>query len=258
MGELGAVIVGQSAEPETTRTEILRIVRRAKVSARKPPEWRTAPFEAVAHNQLMTATLNFERVPSILLDLRWRVWPAVLRIGVGIGEISAPVTRPPASLEGRGVELARRALGELITESATTRRLSLSDLQRVSGTDLSAPEPKPSARAAGSVALTRFCTVSSDFDEIVNALYRPLDTLVLAMSTNEQKHSCKDTREGLDAIEVVKAAAATAPTSRTRFLDEHVARNSQIAGWGELLTATAGIEQLIAERFYAAFHDYKE
>jgi len=249
--------VAQPVEPETTSAEILRIVRRATGLARKLPEWRTASYEAVAQNQFMTATSNFERAPSILLDLRWRARPALLRIAVGIGEIVVPVTHPLTNLSGPGVELARRAFNELFAESAMAQSGSPPGLPPMAAAEFSAQDPKPQAPAAGSLALTRFCTVSSDFDEIVNALYRPLDALVAVISRKEQRHSGAVTPRRLGAMEIAGAAAA-APALRTRFSQQHAAKDSQIARWGELLSATAGIEQLIAERFYAAFHDYKE
>lgn len=109
------------------------------------------PYAVTAGDEFQTITDNLEQIPWLLLDLRTRLQPISLRIGVGIGEISGRVASPVNEMEGPAFRAARQALDEL-------------------------------KRRRTSAALTAFRSANGEFDQTANLIYSLHDTLVRKMT----------------------------------------------------------------------------
>lgn len=109
------------------------------------------PYAVTAGDEFQTITDNLEQIPWLLLDLRTRLQPISLRIGVGIGEISGCVAAPVNEMEGPAFRAARQALDEL-------------------------------KRRRTSAALTAFRSANGEFDQTANLIYSLHDTLVRKMT----------------------------------------------------------------------------
>lgn len=109
------------------------------------------PYAVTAGDEFQTITDNLEQIPWLLLDLRTRLQPISLRIGVGIGEISGRVASPVNEMEGPAFRAARQALDGL-------------------------------KRRRTSAALTAFRSANGEFDLTANLIYSLHDTLVRKMT----------------------------------------------------------------------------
>jgi hypothetical protein len=112
------------------------------------------PYAVTAGDEFQTITDNLEKIPWLLLDLRRRLQPIALRIGVGIGEVSGKIAPPVNEMDGPAFRLARQALDEL----------------------------KSGRKSA---ALTRFHSGNVEFDQTANLIYALHDTLVRKMTEKQ-------------------------------------------------------------------------
>ncbi len=128
--------------------------------------WRTVSFDMMSGSEFITVTTHLEAVPWILLDLRGRLQPLLLRIGVGIGGLDAHFKQPAKNLTGECARLARRALDELRGEDEFAGANASAGAQRRGG---SGRRGRKSRLALP--PLTRFRSVSFDFDDDVNWFY---------------------------------------------------------------------------------------
>jgi hypothetical protein len=70
------------------------------------------PYAVTAGDEFQTVVSDLRQIPGLLFDLRRRMRPLQLRIGVGIGRISGPLRPPVNQLGGPAFEFARTAIGE--------------------------------------------------------------------------------------------------------------------------------------------------
>jgi len=105
------------------------------------------PYAVTAGDEFETATARLELIPRIILDLRWRLYPLELRIGVGIGTIQGPLRAPVNRAAGPAFEFARQAI-----------------------TDIRKARKYPT--------LTVFRSTAADFDDTANLVYGLHDTLL--------------------------------------------------------------------------------
>jgi len=54
-----------------------------------------------------------DSIPELILDLRRRLQPLQLRIGIGIGGIQGPIRRPVNRIAGQAFEFARAAINQI-------------------------------------------------------------------------------------------------------------------------------------------------
>jgi SatD family (SatD) len=95
-------------------------------------------------------------VPAVLLDLRRQFYPFRLWIGIGIGPVSEPNRKPINRFAGgEAFERARRALNEIKSRRARSRRL------------------------------TAFLTPNPEFDLVANTMYHLHDTLLQGISPRQ-------------------------------------------------------------------------
>jgi SatD family (SatD) len=114
------------------------------------------PYAVTAGDEFQTITANLAKIPWLLLDLRARVQPIALRIGMGIGEVGGRITAPVNQMDGPAFRLARQALDGV-------------------------------KHARKSAALTAFCSANKDFDQTANLIYALHDTLVRKMTAKQWK-----------------------------------------------------------------------
>jgi SatD family (SatD) len=71
-----------------------------------------APYAVTAGDEFQTVALDLTQVPRLVFDLRRRMRPLGLRIGIGIGAIHGPIQPPVNRLSGQAFEFAREAIQE--------------------------------------------------------------------------------------------------------------------------------------------------
>src|SRR5579862_835314 len=113
------------------------------------------PYAVTAGDEFQTVVSSIEMVPDLIFDLRRRMRPLDLRIGIGIGTIQGRVRAPVNRLVGGAFANAREAIAEVKKGGHAYPRL------------------------------TAFRSSNESFDRITNLVYGLNDTLVLDM-TEEQ------------------------------------------------------------------------
>jgi hypothetical protein len=71
------------------------------------------PYAVTAGDEFQVVAARLERVPKLILDLRRRLLPLRLRVGVGIGMVEGQIRRPVNRLAGEAFENARKAIVEI-------------------------------------------------------------------------------------------------------------------------------------------------
>ncbi len=145
-GVIVADVVGSS------RTRDLRSVlaaRLRRITAAQLHEKRIRlPYAVTAGDEFQTVALDLSHIPGLLFDLRRRMRPLQLRIGIGIGRIPGHLRPPVNQLGGQAFEFARTAIGET----------------------------KEGRLHSGKV--TRFHSENEEFDLVANLIYNLHDALV--------------------------------------------------------------------------------
>jgi hypothetical protein len=155
--KLWAVIVSDVVG--SSRTRGLRSVLGARLRLAASAHLREGqirlPYAVTAGDEFQTVAADLRQIPELLFDLRRRMRPLQLRIGVGIGRISGPMRGPVNQLGGQAFELARLAIGE--TKEGRSR----------------------------SGKVTRFHSENKDFDLVANLIYNLHDALVGRLSEKQ-------------------------------------------------------------------------
>jgi hypothetical protein len=107
------------------------------------------PYAITAGDEFQTIAWSCARLPELILDLRARMWPLRLRMGIGIGRVQERLQRPVNRLGGEAFELARTALGGM--KIGTGNKFNV---------------------------LTRFASKDAVFDSTANLIYALQDTLL--------------------------------------------------------------------------------
>jgi SatD family protein len=113
------------------------------------------PYAVTAGDEFQTVVGSLPQIPDLLFDLRRRMRPLHLRIGIGIGRIHGPMRAPVNQLGGQAFEFARTAIGET----------------------------KEGRLHAGKA--TRFHSENKDFDLLANLIYNLHDALVGHLSEKQ-------------------------------------------------------------------------
>ena len=143
----------------SSRTRNLRSVLNARLrlvtSAHLKEERIRLPYAVTAGDEFQTVASDLRQIPGLVFDLRRRMRPLQLRIGIGIGRISGPLRGPVNQLGGQAFEFARVAIGET----------------------------KEGRQHSGNV--TRFRSENKDFDLLANLIYNLHDALVGRLSEKQ-------------------------------------------------------------------------
>ncbi|HET7109156.1 MAG TPA: SatD family protein [Candidatus Acidoferrum sp.] len=110
------------------------------------------PYAVTAGDEFQTIAADLRQIPELIFDLRRRMRPLQLRIGVGIGRIPGPLRGPVNQLGGQAFEFARLAISE-------------------------AKQGRPHSGKA-----TRFHSENKEFDLLANLIYNLHDALVGRLS----------------------------------------------------------------------------
>jgi len=113
------------------------------------------PYAVTAGDEFQTVASDLRQIPWLLFDLRRRMRPLQLRIGIGIGRIPGPLRAPVNQLGGQAFEFARMAIGET----------------------------KEGRLHSGKV--TRFHSENKEFDLVANLIYNLHDALVGHLSEKQ-------------------------------------------------------------------------
>jgi len=152
-GVIVADVVGSS------RTRDLRSVlgaRLRRVTAAHLGEKRIRlPYAVTAGDEFQTVANDLGQIPGLLFDLRRRMRPLQLRIGIGIGRIPGHLQPPVNQLGGQAFEFARTAIGET------------------------------KERRQHSGKITRFHSENEEFDLVANLVYNLHDALVGRLSEKQ-------------------------------------------------------------------------
>lgn len=112
------------------------------------------PYAVTAGDEFQTIAPRADSIPKLILDLRRRLQPLQLRIGIGIGTIQGPIRPPVNRIAGQAFEFARAAINQI----KETRKYP---------------------------TLTAFRSYNPEFDEIANLVYGLHDTLLRQISAKQ-------------------------------------------------------------------------
>jgi SatD family protein len=112
------------------------------------------PYAVTAGDEFQTIATRVDAIPRLILDLRRRLHPLPLRIGIGIAAIQGPLRPPVNRIAGQAFEFARAAINEI----KKTRKYP---------------------------TLTVFRSHQAEFDEIANLVYGLHDTLLRQITAKQ-------------------------------------------------------------------------
>ena len=112
------------------------------------------PYAVTAGDEFQTIAARVDSIPKLILDLRTRLHPLQLRIGIGIGAIQGPMRPPVNRIAGQAFEFARAAINQI----RETRKYP---------------------------TLTAFRSQRAEFDAIVNLVYGLHDTLMRQITAKQ-------------------------------------------------------------------------
>jgi SatD family protein len=174
-------------------------------------KWIRLPYSVTAGDEFQTISLSQASIPELILDLRIRLLPLKLRIGLGFGPVPARVEPPVNRLGGPAFVFAREAL---------------ESIKRKSGHKFG--------------VLTSFRSKNAVLDSTANLIYGLHDTLLMRV-TDKQWETIKVFRDKrrLDA-----AAQALGVDDST------VSRNLQRGHFWQMEQTVAGMQTLIRSKSF--------
>jgi hypothetical protein len=168
------------------------------------------PYSVTAGDEFQTIAMEYSCIPELIMDLRTRLRPLRLRMGIGFGTVPGRIQSPVNRLGGEAFLFARRAL------------------ERIKG-------------SAGSkfAVLTAFQSRDKVFDSTANLIYALHDTLVLRI-----------TEKQWETIEVFRARRRLEDAAKTLGLDNStVSRNLKRGYFWQMEETIAGMKIVIEEHF---------
>ena len=152
---LVADVVGSSRTPEVR--SVLGSKLRLATQAHLAEQRIRLPYAVTAGDEFQTVAHDLTEIPGLVFDLRRRMRPLRLRMGIGVGRVSDPLRGPVNQLSGQAFALARLAI-----EQAKEGR-------------------------ARSQQNTRFQSENAQFDLVANLIYSLHDALVGEVSEKQWK-----------------------------------------------------------------------
>ncbi|HEU5411452.1 MAG TPA: hypothetical protein VFU57_10560 [Candidatus Acidoferrales bacterium] len=240
-----------------TREKLQGLLAKASRAQQRELRWRIVPYNVTSGGEFITTTANLEGLPWILLDLRGRLQPFLLRIGVGIGELEGHFQQPAKNLTGPCITLAREALDSLRAEHLLlleSRASRISEPQDARGGSHS------SSAIGARCPLTRYHSVNFDFDAAVTEICKLQDPLIHKMHVSEwsafvpnarfsKPASGRRRRRSEDAFDAHRERSGESGQRGLRC--RKPLRVFQRAYFAQLMAASAGVQHLITERFLA-------
>jgi SatD family (SatD) len=205
---LVADVIGSSARRDLRGILGRRLAAAAR--AHQKERWIRLPYSVTAGDEFQSIVTAYSRVPELIMDLRMRLRPLQLRVGVGIGAVPGRIQAPVNRLGGEAFQFARRAL------------------ERIKG-------------SAGQKfeALTAFQSRDRVFDATANLIYGLHDTLLL-----------KVTEKQWETIEVFRAKRRLEDAAKALGLDNStVSRNLKRGYFWQMEETMEGMKAVIEEHF---------
>jgi hypothetical protein len=155
--KLWGVIVSDVVGSSRTRDlrSVLAIRLRVVTAAHLREKRIRLPYAVTAGDEFQTVANDLGQIPGLIFDLRRRMRPLQLRIGIGIGRIPGHLRPPVNQLGGQAFEFARTAIGET----------------------------KEGRLHSGKI--TRFRSPNEQFDLVANLVYNLHDALVGSLSEKQ-------------------------------------------------------------------------
>jgi len=168
------------------------------------------PYAITAGDEFQTIVRSYERLPELIFDLRERLWPLRLRMGIGIGRVPGRLRGPVNRLGGEAFQFARTAL---------------EGVKRGEGNKFK--------------VLTGFKTNDAVFDSTANLIYALQDTLLL-----------KNTEKQWQTIAVFRKNRRLQATAKAMGLDmSTVSRNLKRGYFWQVEQTMKGMKMLMEERW---------
>jgi hypothetical protein len=146
-----AVLIADVVESRTRRNLRAVLGGRLEKASRAQLKGRLIrlPYAITAGDEFQTIAWSCEQLPELIFDLRERMWPLRLRMGIGIATVAGRLQKPVNRLGGEAFELARIALGGVKGGAGNKFKV-----------------------------LTRFASRDAMFDSTANLIYALQDTLL--------------------------------------------------------------------------------
>jgi hypothetical protein len=151
-GVLIADVIASRSTPK------LRTLLRAKlrIASLAHQELLQLPYAITAGDEFQTITAQLQGLPWLVFDLRRRLRPLEVRVGIGIGPVPNPVRPPVNELAGPAFEWARQAIVE--TKNSRTHKFEVR---------------------------TAFRSANAQFDRVANLVYALHDSLIRDLSEKQ-------------------------------------------------------------------------
>jgi SatD family (SatD) len=168
------------------------------------------PYAITAGDEFQTIVQSYARLPELIFDLRARLWPLRLRMGIGMGSVPGRLQAPVNRMGGEAFQRARAAL---------------EGIKKNAGNKFS--------------VLTAFETKDAVFDSTANLVYALQDTLVR-----------KITQKQWETILVFRKKRRLQAAAQALRLDAStVSRNLKRGYFWQVEQTLAGMRILIEERW---------
>jgi SatD family (SatD) len=168
------------------------------------------PYAVTAGDEFQSIVAEKANIPELIFDLRVRMRPLELRIGIGFGEIPERIQQPVNRMGGEAFQRARRALEGIKEGSAKFE------------------------------VLTAFQSGDELFDSTANVIYALQDTLLLKI-TNKQWDTIGIFRAKRRVGAVARILKLNAST---------VSRNLRRGYFWQMERTIGGMDRLIRETFF--------
>jgi SatD family (SatD) len=207
-----AVLIADVVGSRARRDLRAQLGQRLELASRahRKAQWIRLPYAITAGDEFQTIAWSCARLPELILDLRARLWPLQLRVGIGIGRVPGRLRAPVNRLGGEAFQLARTALEEVKGGVGNKFRI-----------------------------LTGFASKDAVFDSTANLIYALQDTLLL-----------KITEKQWETIAVFRQKRRLQTAARALRLDAStVSRNLKRGYFWQLEQTVAGMKVLIGDRW---------
>lgn len=173
-------------------------------------KWIRLPYAVTAGDEFQTIVSECARIPELIMDLRTRLRPLRVRMGIGIGAVPGRIQIPVNRMGGEAFQFARKAL------------------ERIKGSVGNKFE-----------VLTAFESRDHVFDATANLIYGLQDTLLLRI-----------TEKQWETIEVFRTRRRLEDAAKALGLDTStVSRNLKRGYFWQMQETIEGMKVVIEERF---------
>jgi SatD family (SatD) len=168
------------------------------------------PYAITAGDEFQTIVGEYARLPELIFDLRARLRPLQLRMGIGMGRVLGRLQKPVNRLGGEAFQFARAALESMKSGGGNKFRV-----------------------------LTKFQSKDAVFDSTANLIYALQDTLLL-----------KITEKQWETIAVFRQKRRLQAAAKALRLDAStVSRNLKRGYFWQVQQAVEGMKILIEDRW---------